>query len=88
MLVEDEELASPAKTEIGCSAVDDNSAKQYASRRPNVDSIATSTVHISVCIALDTIWNTDISEGEQTSIDQEWLARICLDIERVSVESQ
>lgn len=88
MFVEDEEFACSAKTEIRCSAVDENPAKQYASRRPNVDSIATSTVHISVCIALDTIWDTDISEGKQTSVDQEWLARICLDIERVSVESQ
>ncbi|KAG7040152.1 SMP-30/Gluconolaconase/LRE-like region, partial [Colletotrichum scovillei] len=52
---------------------------------PNVHAIPTSAVDISVRIALDSVWYTDVGECEQSSVQQYRLSVALFYVESISV---
>lgn len=64
MLIEDEEFTCSPETKVGSTPFYQNTSQQDASRRPNIDSITTTTVYVSVHVAFDPIRHTYVGESK------------------------
>ena len=74
MLIERKYLSVSSKAEVGYPAVDKDATEENSTWRPHVDTIAATTIHISIQIALDPIGNAMIGHGEESTVGEERLS--------------
>lgn len=64
VLVQSEDLAVFSETEIRTPSIYPNPPQKHTTRRPNVNSVTTSTVNITVKIAFDTVRDPRVRHGK------------------------
>jgi hypothetical protein len=49
-----------------------------------MDTVSTATVHVSIKIALDAIWDTCVRHGEEPAVREDWLAMMSGEVKGVA----
>lgn len=88
MFIQRKELTLRSEAEVSHAAWNNDLAQKDTPRRPYVDTIATTAVHIPPCVTLDTVWDPCVGESKQAPVGQEPLPMSLNYVKRISINSQ
>lgn len=88
MLIERKYLSISSKAEVGYSTIDEDATEENSSGRPDVDTITATTIHISIQIALDSIGNTVIGHGKESTVGEKRLSMYRGHVEGIATQHQ
>lgn len=74
MFIQSKDLPVPPEAEVCHASFNEDSTQESTSRRPDIDSITATTIHISLQVALDPIWDALVCHGEEPPVGEKWLA--------------
>ena len=76
MLIQQEHLATTTKAKVRNSSLYQYLPQQHTPGRPDMNTVATSRVHVSKGIALYAIRDASVCERKETSVYKEWLTMV------------
>jgi hypothetical protein len=88
MLVQSEYMPTGPEAEVGNSSRNGNLTQEHSARRPNIDSVWTTTIYISFSVALDTIGNAAVGKCKQSTAREKWLPMAIYQIECITAASE
>lgn len=76
MLIQSKDLPVSPKAKVGNTTFNKDPTQEYTSRRPYVDSIPATTVHISIKVTLNPVWDSLVCHCEEAPVCEERLSII------------